>query len=502
MKTKYAVVKVAAGAAVVAGFIAGCSTPTIPVTMNVAGEIKLNGVSKIALADFNTLEGDAFTGTAAADAETCALVKNAVASAFYSSPMYQIADFNVEKLIHDENTTKQVKNRFDAFICGRVWWQISPEAVGTRPEKYTLSTWDNVPYTYKDKKTGKDVTTTVRVTTETRDVVRMLEYRARNATLMLTLSIYRVSYDGSVQKIVDTYQVTDEGFVLSGSTFNAKEQVIGVEEKSAADRLKEAAKDKGMFAGMGDQFTAGFKEALKPEVKGDGRRDANGKLILTQKTVAMPSELQAKLMLVSAISKKLSAKLAPSKVTFDVPADLGDARLEQLLANGAFGSLHEYTLYMLRNKLGLQICEKVSDYIPEMTDECTYPVPDSTEKFTEYNDELVKSMVKSGMSLYFFTLGTSHDAAAQLAAKAKGHDEMISYLAGEKLDAYFYALGITYEAKQQYEEASEAYRFAFNIKPNKAAAIALARANLALGESSRLTETRKAKKTAKSKTRM
>ena len=68
MKAKYTAVKVAAVAAVVAGLIAGCSTPTIPVTMNVAGEIKLNGVSKIALADFNTLDGDAFSGAVAADA--------------------------------------------------------------------------------------------------------------------------------------------------------------------------------------------------------------------------------------------------------------------------------------------------------------------------------------------------------------------------------------------------------------------------------------------------
>ena len=87
MKATITVIKVSAVAAVVTGFIAGCSTPTIPVTMNVAGEIKLNGVSKIALADFNTLDGDAFSGAVAADAETCALVKSAVASSFYASPM-------------------------------------------------------------------------------------------------------------------------------------------------------------------------------------------------------------------------------------------------------------------------------------------------------------------------------------------------------------------------------------------------------------------------------
>lgn len=489
MKAKYTMVKMAAVVAVVAGIVAGCSTPTIPVTMNVAGEIKLNGVSKIALADFNTLDGDAFSGAVAADAETCALVKSAVASAFYVSPMYQISDINVEKMIHEENTTKRVNRRFDAFICGRVWWQLSPETAGTLPEKFTLSKWNNVPYKMKNPITKKVETLVQEVTTETRDVVQMLEYRAQNATLMLTLSIYRVAVDGSVQKIVDTYQVTDEGFSLVNGQMSTKELSVGIDEKSVADRLKEAGKDKGMFAGAGGG----------QEVNGNGKRDANGKIILTQKNVAMPSELQAKLMLASSISKKLSAKLAPSKVTFDVPADLGDARVEQLLANGAFGSLHEYALYMLRTKLGYQICENIAEYVPEITDDCSYPVPDSTKKFTAYNDELVKSMVKSGMSLYFFTLGTAHGAAEQLAAKAKGHDEMIEYLSGEDLDIYFYALGITYEAKQKYAEAAEAYRFAFNINPNKPAAIALARASLALGEDDKLKKTRIARNAARSK---
>lgn len=498
MKTKYLTFKIAAVSSVVAGLIAGCSTPTIPVTMNVSGEIKLNGVSKIALANFNSLDGDSFSGALAADRETCALVKNAVASSFYASPMYQICDFDVEKSIHGENTTALAKSRFDAFICGRVWWQVSPEAVGKRPQKFSLRTWRNVPYTVKNPKTQKDETLIAKVTTETRDVVQMMDYCSQNATLMLTLSIYRVAYDGSVEKIVDTYQVNDEGFTLVNGKLTLAESVVGIKEESAADRLKEASKDKGMFAGLGD----GLKDVLKEQPKSDGKRDANGKIILTQKTVAMPTALPAKMMLASSISKKLSAKLAPSKITFDVPADLGDARLENLLANGAFGSLHDYSLYMLRNKLGLQICEKIADYIPEMTDECEYPVPDSTEKFTEYNDELVKSMVSSGMSLYFFTLGTSHEAAEQLQAKAKGHDELIKYVAGEKLERYFYALGITYEAKQQYEEAVEAYRFAFNLKPNKSFAIALARAKMALGESSRLTETRKAKKAAAKKTKL
>ena len=102
MKLDMTILKMTAVAGVAAAIVAGCSTPTVPITMNVSGEIKLNGVSKIALADFNSLPGDPFTGTMAADAETCALVKRAVASAFYKSPMYQIVDMDIEKDINAE----------------------------------------------------------------------------------------------------------------------------------------------------------------------------------------------------------------------------------------------------------------------------------------------------------------------------------------------------------------------------------------------------------------
>ena len=69
MKLNMTVIKVAAVSGMTAAMVVGCSTPTIPVTMNVAGEVKLTGVNKIAIADFNSLPSDPFTGTMAADEE-------------------------------------------------------------------------------------------------------------------------------------------------------------------------------------------------------------------------------------------------------------------------------------------------------------------------------------------------------------------------------------------------------------------------------------------------
>lgn len=537
MKLDMTYFKVTAVAGAVVALVAGCSTPTIPITMNVSGEVKLNGVSKIAIADFNSLPGDPFTGTMAADEETCALVKRSVASAFYASPMYQIVDMDVEKQIHDE-TEATPKKRFDAVIYGRLWWQVTPETTGKYPRKFTLETWNNVPYTKKDPISGKDVQAVAQVTSQRKDVLKMLDYRVRNATLMLTLSIYRLERSGDIVKITDTYQVTNQGFTLMNGEMKLDCAGVGVKDDGAVARLQKTGKDEktstayeDMFAprpmsfadagkaladagaSMASGLKAGFggllggkKEepvAKKTDDKKESRKvDANGKLLLTQETVAMPTELQAKLMLADSVSKSLSAKLAPSKATFDVPADLGDTRLVNLLKNGAFQSAKDYSFYMLRQKLGRQICEKLVRFLPEFAEDCPYPVPDSEKQIEGYDERLLNELLKSEFNLHDYTLGLAHEAARVLEASATYNDKMLAYLAGQDLDIYFYALGICNEAKQNMDEAMEYHRFAFNVKPSLDYALGLSRVYLAMGESARLKQSEKAKNKAAKKTKL
>lgn len=541
MKLDSMVIKATAVAGVVSAFVVGCSTPTIPITMNVSGEVKLNGVSKIALADFNSLSGDAFTGAMAADAETCALVKRAVASAFYASPMYQIVDMDIEKSINEAGGALP-KKRFDAVIYGRLWWQVTPETNGQYPHKFTLESWNNVPYTKKNPLTGKDEKLIAHVTTQRKDVIKMLDYRVQNATLMLTLSIYRLEKSGDIVKITDTYQVTNQGFTLMNGAMKLDCASVGIKDDNALTRLQatgnheksstayqdmfepsdmtlaDVGKAAGeMAAAMTSGLTSGFggiggaltgekkdeKPAQKEEPKKSNRKvDANGKLILTQETVGMPTELQAKLMLASSISKGLAAKLAPSKATFNVAADLGDARLENLLKNGAFKSAKDYSMYMLRQKMGKQICEKLVRFLPEFGEPASYPVPDSSEKIESFNEALIEELLKADFNLYFYTLGTAHEAAAALEGSAVYMDSMVKYLAGEDLDIYFYALGICNEATQNMDEAYEYYRFAFNVKPSLDYALGISRVYMAMGETLRLKQTEKAKNKAAKKTKL
>ena len=536
MKPSMSFIKALAVSGAVAAMIVGCSTPTIPITMNVSGEVKLNGVSKIALADFNSLPGDPFTGTMAADGETCALVKRAVASAFYVSPMYQIVDMDVEKSIHDE-TDARPKKRFDAVVYGRLWWQVTPETSGQYPHKFTLESWNNVKYTKKDPITGKEVQAVAKVTTQRKEVLKMLDYRVRNATLMLTLSIYRLEKSGDIVKIVDTYQVTDQGFTLMNGKMKLDCGSVGIKDDSAVARLQATGKSdtkttayEDMFvskkmsladagkamADAGAALTSGLTSGLgglgggkeddsspkKGQKKSDRKVDANGKLILTQDTVAMPTELQAKLILASSVSKTLSAKLAPSKATFDVAADLGDVRLVNLLKNGAFKSAKEYSMYMLRQKMGKQICDKLVRFLPEFGEPCSYPVPDSSEKIESFSEALIDELLRGDFNIYFYSLGVAHEAAIALEGSAAYMDKMVKYLAGEDLDIYFYAIGISCEAAQNMDEAMEYYRFAFNVKPSLDYALGISRVYLAMGESARLQQTQKAKNKAAKKTKL
>lgn len=539
MKLKMNLFKVGAVCGFVTVIVAGCSTPTIKMKMNVAGEVKLNDVSKIALADFNSLPGDPFTGKMAADKETCALVKRAVASSFYTSPMYHIVDMDIEKDINAEDSNVVPKKRYDAVIYGRLWWQITPETSGQYPQKFTLDTWENVPYQGKDPITKKSMPMIAKVMKQRRDVVEMLDYRVQNATLMLTLAIYRLERSGTLVKIVDTYQVSNQGFTLMNGDIKLDGGSVGIKDDNAITRLQATGKKEGdtrtayerMFvpkapsladagaalADVGSALTSGLsglggaltsvadaktpKEEKKPA--NSRKVDANGKLILTQDTVSMPTELQAKLMLASSISRNLSAKLAPTEATFEIPADLiGDERLKNLLLNGAYKSAKDYSMYMLRNKLGKQICEKLVRFLPEFGEKCTYPVPDSEKQLPDYNEALIDKLLEADFNIYFYVLGTAHDAAVALEGSAAYNDKMFAYLASQDLDSYFFALGLCCEAARDLDVAQEYYRFAFNVNPSLDYALGLSRVYLALGERARLKQTEKAKKAAEKKTKL
>ena len=120
--------------------------------------------------------------------------------------------------------------------------------------------------------------------------------------------------------------------------------------------------------------------------------------------------------------------------------------------------------------MGKQICAYLVRFLPELGEPCSYPVPDSGTQVKDYN-ELLKS-----------------------------EDKVMDYLASKDLDEYFYALGISSEAAKDLDVAQEYYRFAFKVNPCEAYALGISRTYLAMGESGRLQQTKKAQKKAEKKT--
>lgn len=280
-----------------AGFLTciGCSTPKVDVGMKVAGEFKLPGVSKIAVVNFNSLPDDPFSGNLAADAETCALVKRGVASAFARSHTFQTIDMDIECAIKDLQNCSPGR-RYDAVMCGRVWWHVTPETNRQYPETFTLYKWRMVPYTVTNSK-GKSTTYHAKVTSESDEVLKMIDYRVQDATLMLSLSLYRLDGNGGVSKVVEIYEVG----------------------------------------------TAHYSTDRKIEGKW------------------LPAELQEKLELVSAMSGIMGAKLAPHIEKHSVALLFGDEKLGSLLKAGAYGAVCDYAAYALHQKFGRQVCDRIPE---------------------------------------------------------------------------------------------------------------------------------------------
>ena len=544
MKFSLKTLTYAIGFATVAGIIAGCATPTIPIEMEKAGEIKLPNVSKIALANFNTLEGDAFTGTKAADAETCALVKRAVAAAFYSLPTYEIVDMEVEAAINKVQQSL-AKKRFDAVVYGRLWWQVSPEMEGVYPKKYTLTQWDNVPYVVENFLTKEKVTKIAKVKTLSRDVLVKNNYRSSNATLMLTLSVYSLDSDGALTKIVDTYQVSNEGFTLLNGEMVYDYASVGIKDDGALERLKEAStvdekktayetvtegepqfsigmeNAMGLASGLGlslgafgdvvDVATEAIEEISKtPESKdAQGRRvdPVTGKFLVSKNEVALPTELEAKLLLGVEVANNLSSKITPTKQVLEVPANLGDATLVNLLRYGAFDSAKEYSLYQIRQRLGKEICDKLKGFVPDLESAYDYGVPETGEEYDAIEWERIAELLDGDSNVNIYTLSPilgrkDEEVALALEKSAQTADAVISLVNDEELEGYFYALGLCNEAMRKYDEANECYRFAFNVKPNLDAALGIARIALAQGEANRVKKTRKATREASKKAKL
>lgn len=468
----------------------GCSTPVVKVSRVRSGEIKLTGVSKLAVVRFNTLPDDPFTGFAAADDETIDAIQQAVSAALYQTKFFEVADLGMERDITAVNLNAKPDARFDAFVCGRVWWVLSPEYRGEYPRKEKLETWRNIPYytKAKDPFTGKEkmVQSFSRVTVSTKEVLETQYYRERHATLMLSLGVYRIDGNGEISKIFDTLEVVHEAYVQDNGAlvdFHAAPAVAAGDQKEQ----KEGAFS-SFFKDMKKQFVDAAKEAAgqitaavsgpqaRPEVdtayvigprvfaadqvhrgkiNAANGSEAAGEVNPVAMTYALPTARQAKMMAVSKVSSDVVARMSPTREILEVVAEFDDEKLFHMLDARAYRAAKEYIVKRIRLSLGDELAARVdpiSSYPPG-----DYEVPPSRkpEKYTDaerFNDLLRDNMV---------------------------HE-------------YLFALGICEEATGKADQALYTYRFAFNIEPEPRSALGISRCIDTLGNAARVKEQKKA----------
>ena len=457
--------------------VTGCQNAIIKLTMDVPGEFKLSEISKIALIDFNSLPGDPFAGAVAADAETCALVQRAVAAAIARSHTWEVARLDVEQAVAAFDQGVLPNRRFNAIAYGRVWWQFPPERNVMKPALFNLETKTRVTYTIQVPDTSelgsvkelgnsvkelgnslksltsafggglksggqqqtssqpmKLVEKQIDLITKTEDVLELAGHRAREATLMLALSIYRVRADGTIEKLVDTFVAQGQSFELDNGQFSSK---------------------LGSFGGK--KPISGKTAVAEPEVQ-------EGTTALPAHLVTLPSDMQAKLMLAVRAADEIGKSLAPHKVVRLVPHDFSDTKLQKLLQNRAYAAAEQYALRFIRKALGAEVAAKVPPL--EAYGKPKYHVEPSSDADIE---------------------AISGDDAAAAVERLVAKRDCVEPL---------FALGLSQEAMGRAEEALYTYRYVFRLDASSAAAEGIARCHEALGSAARIAEQSKSTKKA------
>lgn len=426
-------------AAVFLFFLTGC-TSYLSFTSTIPGEYNLGGVSKIALVGFNTLPNDPASGVRSADGELMKLTEDMIASAFSRGNVYRVANLDIEKMILDSgNASARPARRFDAVICGRVWWQISPQNCNIYPHVYQLKTWSNIRYMSGRDPRGRPVFSVKPIITRLAEQAVVHYYRAVNATLMLSITVYRLGGDGKVEKIISDFAAADQQYLLDNGVFST---YYSPHDKASASLLEQVA----------SQGASGTLKAAR------SRNETSGYLNDNMNSSAIPDDLQTKIMLALKLTSQLSRKLTPSEIPIELERDFdggtrflgiswgSDEKLISLINRNRYGDVCRYAAAMVRRKAGNGIADRIGSI-------CDYPAGDGEVPAdpSDITDGDVDSVISS-------------------------------------MRDYLYAMAIGEEALRRYEAALALYRDLFRVLPEKKYALGISRCLASLGSGDRLRE--------------
>lgn len=452
-------------AAFTLAFVTGCKgVDYVKFSNTIPGDYNLAGVSKIALIDFNTMPDDPVKGIYAVDAVTKQIIEDMIASKFFKGKTYKIADLDVEKEIFAANgANAKLAKRFDAILYGRVWWQASKEYKNIHPVVYTLEKWRNQKYMSGRTSRGQAIYSTARLTETMTDVKVDHHYRASNATLMLSLTVYRLDKDGKAEKIVEDFAVADQNYLLDNGVFTTEFIPHGGVKSSKFEKI--AAKSENKDA----------KEKKKAEEKA-------GFIADNQNANTIPTALQAKIML----SKKISDMLGKKMTNTEVPVEAEffgkymffapiDENLLNVIISGNFAAARKALVTELRKAAGYGICDRIGSL--SAYDKETVEVAKDPDCFAELKQAKNEKQINE-------------------------IEEEIAELVEDTIDDFeneLYALAVCEEACGQYEYALENYRALLKYSAEERYALGISRCLISLDMVTRLQDVAKEAKKARAK---
>ena len=406
--------------------LTGCSS-YLNFTNTLPSEYNLEGVSKIAIVDFNSLPDDPITGVYTVDDETKKIVKDMISTVFFKGKTYKIANLNAENTIlkSDKIINIALKQRFDAILYGRLWWKVTPEYKNIIPKVYNLENWYYETYVSGLTSNGYPIYSRARLTDYTKEVMKEHKYRAKNATLMLSIALYKLNRNGEIEKIVEDFAAADQNFLLLNGEFSTSFVPHYENKLSKLELINLQSEDKNEKKKRIEKELAGFIDK-------------------NQNATTIPTKLQTKIMLGRKLANALSSKMTPSEIITQVEFDFSVPEItNKLMTSGNFSDAKQQLITYLYKNLGYKLTERIGS-------------------LSAYDN--IKVQVLNEEANLFTKLETTKDPEI-----IKQLEKIIENLIEDAVDDYedeLYALAICEEATRKYDYALENYRILLKYCPD------------------------------------
>ena len=509
----------------------GC-TPKVKIKLLAPGDIKISGISKIAILPFNSIDSN-LDGKYTADKRACELARRCVANALYSEPYFQLVDLDLEKKLVKIDHTAKPKNRLDGILYGKVWWQISDEYENYMPSKMPLSRWVVRRYVCGKTDKGKPIYCTAKLTTQVKDEFYKSHYRTVTASLMMSLSVYRLSARGQIEKVAQVFEIAKKPAIISNGHFSTDVELIGfeksknrfetlkteegfsmpdfsgmtssrkskdapqektVQDTTTADKTKSAPAPVDLKDSLTNALGFSLKLLLPPSIRSVASQPKSAEIVqpkkeqsinvpgkttldkgVTNKSESIPDQLGMKNDLADAVGTRLKGLIQPHSEEFDIAMHGLDKKTQTMFLTESFRGLSKY--------LALTITNKDEALSRELLDSLEF-------------EKVTKEMLIKKMKAEYAEKQAELPAEKRIPFVQPDPTDLASS-ADSYLDKHLdeiYNLGLAFEGIGDFERSLEIYRFAFNkyANTNQDFADGIGRCTLALDMNVRNCEAYKA----------